>query len=195
MWPHLVLPGSDSPRHGSTRSPLLLGTQIEHNQELREASLKHFNSWGADLGRWHLTKYTQHWDSRRLLKYCELLRAGTWLICTHPASGTMPGTGYLLEDCGLNWNDATDRVCKSVWQGERGSSLRWWMWPHKSTNTSQSNRLQHMCGYNFRGNAMNKHNQLVSEGCFFLKPQILLEFSLFNTECTISKDKLAKIEQ
>lgn len=125
MWPHLVLPGSDSPRHGSTRSPLLLGTQIEHNQELREASLKHFNSWGADLGRWHLTKYTQHWDSRRLLKYCELLRAGTWLICTHPASGTMPGTGYLLDDCGLNWNEMMPQTQSVNLFGRGREALLW----------------------------------------------------------------------
>lgn len=94
-WPcghNLVLSGSDSSRHGSSRSPILLGTQVENNQELREASLKHLNSWGGDLGRFHLSKYTQHWDTRKLLKYRELWRAGTWLINTHPASGTMPGT-------------------------------------------------------------------------------------------------------
>lgn len=126
---------SESFRHGSL---ILLGTLVEHNQELREVR-SHFNSWDYQR-RLHLCKNIQLWDIKKMLKYCELLRAETaWLICLCPASGkTLIQCSYLTDVGWIKMKLCQHPVCESVLGV---SSLRWSMWFHKSMSSSYSKNI------------------------------------------------------
>lgn len=104
----------------------------------------------------------------------------------------------------LKWNDVTDSVCTSVEVGAGGALLWDDAWGPTRTQIlhraeiQRGNRLQHTCESSFRGNATDKHNQLINVGfCLFVFLKwtlriLSLQHRMYHFKGQISKDWTAE---
>lgn len=89
----------------------------EHNQEFREGRSRFNSLMGRGQRRLHLSKNIQFWETRKLLKYCELLKAESvldWSAYANPWQNALHKVATWWMWAELKWNDATDPVCESV---------------------------------------------------------------------------------